>query len=524
MTSLRERILPEVPTERPRPTHWAAALAGLVAGAVTVGVAELLAAAMLVAGIGGGQGSPVLGVGDAFVDRTPGPLKDFAVRTFGQNDKLVLLISIAVVLGVLALVAGLLAGRRLPVGLAVVVLLGVVASVAVATRPSASPLDVLPTVIGTVLGLLTLRWLLARASPVAGEGWTRRSFLAGAGAAGAVAVAGAGGSRLLQTGLADAQSSRAAVVLPQPVERVSVPPGVQLPVSGITPWRTDPRRFYRVDTALRLPQIRTPDWQLRVHGLVARELTIGYDELLAKPLVERAITLTCVSNEVGGNLIGNAVWLGYPVSDLLKDLDVDPSADMVLSSSDDGMTISTPLANLTQGRDALLAVAMNGEPLPVEHGFPVRMVVPGLYGYVSATKWVTDLLVTRFADDQAYWTPRGYSAKAPIKASSRIDVPRSFAQLKAGKNAVAGVAWAQTKGVASVQVRIDRGPWQQARLAAAPGTDTWVQWVYEWEAQPGNHTLECRLVDASGNVQVEQRNGIRPNGSTGLDSKNVTVS
>jgi DMSO/TMAO reductase YedYZ molybdopterin-dependent catalytic subunit len=196
---------------------------------------------------------------------------------------------------------------------------------------------------------------------------------------------------------------------------------------------------------------------------------------------------------------------------------------MVLSTSQDGMTISTPLENLTKNRDALLAVAMNGVPLPVEHGFPVRLVVPGLYGYVSATKWVTDLKVTRFADDEAYWTPRGYSAKAPIKFSSRIDVPQGFARLKAGRNAVAGVAWAQAVGVAKVQVRVDGGPWLDARLAGAPSMNTWVQWVYEWDAEPGSHTLECRLVDAAGNAQVERRHGIRPDGSTGLDSKNVTV-
>jgi DMSO/TMAO reductase YedYZ molybdopterin-dependent catalytic subunit len=339
-----------------------------------------------------------------------------------------------------------------------------------------------------------------------------------------VAVASGVGGHLLETRLSSVQDSRAAVRLPRPAEPASVPAGVQLPVDGLTPWRSDPATFYRVDTALRLPQITTEEWSLRVHGLVGKELTLDYPILLRKPLVERVITLTCVSNEVGGKLLGNAVWLGYPIKDLLADLDVDPGADMVLSTSQDGMTISTPLENLTQDRDAILAIAMNGEPLPVEHGFPVRMVVPGLYGYVSATKWVTDLKVTRFADDEAYWTPRGYSAKAPIKVSSRIDVPKGFAQLKAGRNAVAGVAWAQTKGIQGVQVRIDQGAWQDARLAAAAGRNSWVQWVYEWDAEPGSHTLECRVLDGDGIAQVQTRHGIRPNGSTGLDSKNVTVS
>jgi DMSO/TMAO reductase YedYZ molybdopterin-dependent catalytic subunit len=512
--------MPSTKMTRPRPAL--AGLCGLLAGAVTVAVAELLAAVLDAIGAGGGQAGPVLAVGDAVVDRTPGWLKDFAISTFGAHDKLVLLVSIGAVLTAAAVLAGLLAARRPAVGAALVVVLGAVAVSAALTRPSARLVDAVPTLVGTAAGVVTLRGLLGRA-PVEGA-TSRRGFLRAAGAVGTLAVLGAAASRFVGGRADTAARSRAAVRLPEPVERVSVPDGVQLPVDAITPWRTAPRDFYRVDTALRVPQVSTGEWSLRVHGLVERELSLTYDELLAKPLVERAITLTCVSNEVGGRLLGNAVWLGYPVADLLADLGVDGSADMVLSTSVDGMTISTPLAHLTRDRDALLAVAMNGEPLPPEHGFPVRMVVPGLYGYVSATKWVTDLRVTRFADDEAYWTSRGYAAKAPIKASSRIDVPRSFAKLPAGRTAVAGMAWAQGVGVAGVQVRVDRGPWREARLGAVPADTTWVQWVYEWDAEPGTHTLECRLVAADGSVQVEQRRGVRPDGSTGLDSKSVTVS
>jgi DMSO/TMAO reductase YedYZ molybdopterin-dependent catalytic subunit len=506
-----------------RPPLSLAALAGLLAGAVTIGVAELLAAVWDVGGLGSGHGSPVLAVGDAFVDRTPAWLKDFAISTFGSHDKQVLLASIGVVLALLAVGAGVLARRRWMAGAALVVVLGAVAVVAVVTRPSASWTDVLPTVVGTAAGIATLRALVARGTAPDGA-VSRRAFLQGAGAAGAVAVVSGVAGRAVGQSSKSAAASRAAVRLPEPVERVQVPSGVQLPVDGITPWRTDPSTFYRVDTALSVPQVTTEEWSLRVHGLVERELTLTYDDLLAKPLVERAITLTCVSNEVGGKLAGNAVWLGYPVADLLDGLGVDGSADMVLSTSVDGMTISTPLEHLTRDREALVAVAMNGVPLPAEHGFPARLVVPGLYGYVSATKWLTDLKVTRFVDDEAYWTSRGYSAKAPIKASSRIDVPRSFAQLKAGRQAVAGVAWAQGTGVREVQVRVDQGPWQQARLADVPADTTWVQWVWEWDATPGNHTIECRLIDAAGRPQIAQRTGVRPDGSTGLDSKNVTVS
>lgn len=506
-----------------RPPLSLAALAGVLAGAVTVGAAELLAALLDVAGLGSGHGRPVLAVGEAFVDRTPAWLKDLAIATFGGHDKQVLLVGIGVVLALLAAGAGVLARWRWTAGGALVLVLGAVAVAAVVTRPSASAIDALPTVVGTVAGVATLRALVGRSTTADGA-VSRRAFLKGAGAAGAVAVVSGAASRVVGGSAQTAATSRAAVRLPEPVERVTVAPGVQLPVDGITPWRTDARSFYRVDTALSVPQVATGEWSLRVHGLVDRELTLTYDELLAKPLVERAITLTCVSNEVGGKLAGNAVWLGYPVADLLADLGVQASADMVLSTSVDGMTISTPLDHLTRDRQALVAVAMNGEPLPPEHGFPARLVVPGLYGYVSATKWVTDLKVTRFADDEAYWTSRGYAAKAPIKASSRIDVPRSFAQLKAGRQAVAGVAWAQGTGVREVQVRVDGGPWQQARLADVPASTTWVQWVYEWDATPGNHTIECRLVDADGTPQVAQRTGVRPDGSTGLDSKNVTVS
>jgi DMSO/TMAO reductase YedYZ molybdopterin-dependent catalytic subunit len=498
------------------------ALAGLLAGGLTVGVAELLAALLVRFGVGNGQAGPVIAVGDAFVDRTPGWLKDFAIAQFGANDKPVLLASIGVVLVVLAVVAGLLARVRLAAGLAVVVLLGAVAAVAVVTRPSASPVDVLPTVIGAALGLYALQALVTK--PVEqGRGWSRRVFLTGAGAVGAGAVLSGGLSRVATGSTTDVAASRAKVQLPEPVERVTLPEGTQLPVPGITPFVTANDAFYRVDTALTVPRLRAEEWQLRVHGMVGEEIVLTYADLLALPLVERMTTITCVSNEVGGKLAGNAVWLGYPLSDLMKMVAPSADADMVLSTSVDGMTISTPLANLTEGRDALLAVAMNGAPLPVEHGFPARMVVPGLYGYVSATKWVTDLKVTRFDRDEAYWTPRGYDAKAPIKMASRVDVPASFARLKAGRNAVAGVAWAQTKGIAKVQVRVDGGAWQDARLASVPGKNTWVQWVYEWDATPGNHTLQSRAIDTGGDVQVEERARIRPNGTTGLDSKVVQV-
>jgi DMSO/TMAO reductase YedYZ molybdopterin-dependent catalytic subunit len=239
--------------------------------------------------------------------------------------------------------------------------------------------------------------------------------------------------------------------------------------------------------------------------------------------VERRITLACVSNEVGGRYAGNATWLGVPLRELLLRAGVDPDADAVRSTSVDGMTIGTPLSALLDDRGALLAVGMNGEPLPLEHGFPARMVVPGLYGYVSATKWVVDLEVTRFADFAAYWTERGFAEQAPIKTFSRIDVPTSFAQLDAGTNAVAGVAWAQNVGIAKVEVDVDGDGWRPARLAVEDDIATWRPWVYEWDAEPGNHTIQVRATDKNGDTQTSQRVPPRPDGATGWHSVNVSV-
>jgi DMSO/TMAO reductase YedYZ molybdopterin-dependent catalytic subunit len=251
---------------------------------------------------------------------------------------------------------------------------------------------------------------------------------------------------------------------------------------------------------------------------------VSYADLIAMPSIERMITLTCVSNEVGGDLAGNARWQGVRIADILKSVAPQSGADCVLSTSTDGFTVTTPLEALTDDRDALLAFAMNGEPLPIEHGFPVRMVVPGLYGYVSATKWVVDLKVTKFADETAYWSSRGWSPQAPIKTASRIDVPKSFAQVTKGPVAVAGMAWAQHRGITGVQVQIDAGDWQDAALSGEVSSDTWRQWSYQWDAtDSGPHTIKCRATDSTGTVQTEQVQGVMPDGSTGWDSRSVTV-
>jgi DMSO/TMAO reductase YedYZ molybdopterin-dependent catalytic subunit len=350
----------------------------------------------------------------------------------------------------------------------------------------------------------------------------RRAFLVTASAVGAVAVVG-GGVRQAFGGSA-AAAARSDVTLPRAATPApAVPSGAQLDVPGISPYLTPSKDFYRVDTALRVPDVPVDGFTLRVHGLVDHELNLSFEDLLSRRLVERRITLTCVSNPVGGKYVGNATWLGIPVRDLLAEAGVRSGADAVKSTSADKMTIGTPLQALDDPhRDALIAVGMNGQPLPLEHGFPVRMVVPGLYGYVSATKWLVDLEVTRFADFKAYWSTRGYSVRAPIKTSSRIDVPKPFQQVKKGRVPVAGVAWSQDRGIRAVEVRVDGGPWQRAELAAQDNIDTWRQWTWMWDAEPGNHTIEVRATDDTGYTQTDARAAIAPNGSTGWHSVNVT--
>jgi DMSO/TMAO reductase YedYZ molybdopterin-dependent catalytic subunit len=320
------------------------------------------------------------------------------------------------------------------------------------------------------------------------------------------------------------EASRAAIRLPAPASPVVTPSaGVEVGVPGVVPFRVSNADFYRIDTALVSPRVDSGSWRLRVHGLVDREVTVDYAGLLASRLVERDVTLACVSNEIGGDLIGNARWLGLPIAELLRRAGPRPEADMVLSASADGWTASTPLAVLLDGRDALLAVGMNGEPLPIEHGFPVRMVVPGLYGYVSATKWVVDLEVTRFDRATAYWTTRGWSDRGPVKTQSRIDVPQDGAQVRTGRVALAGVAWAQHRGITRVEVRVDDGPWLAARLAAVPSADTWRQWVLPWDAVPGRHRVQVRATDGTGAVQTERQTPPEPDGATGLHTITVHV-
>ncbi|UUL77203.1 molybdopterin-dependent oxidoreductase [Pseudarthrobacter sp. Fe7] len=513
-----------------------AALAGVVAAGVVLAVAELIGAFFTA------RATPLFALGSTFIDFTPPGLKDFAIATFGTNDKAALFVGMGLTIAVLACVLGVVAYRKWALGVLGVLFMGAVIVACVVTRSGVSGADAVPSVLGTLAGLVVLRrlmvplwglkkWPEAPAGQAAdddarnqGEGTNRRRFFAAAGVTAVAAGIAATGGRLLSTARSNVTKAREALTLPAPARAAAaVPAGVQSPVPGVTPWLTPNNDFYRIDTALSVPEININDWALRVHGLVEQEVTLTFQDLLDAKLIESHVTLTCVSNPVGGNLAGNAKWLGLPIRDVLARAKPKDGADMVLSKSIDGFSASTPLEVLQDDRDAMLAIGMNGEPLPLEHGYPVRMVVPGLYGFVSATKWVVDLEVTRFADNKAYWTNRGWSERGPIKTMARVDVPKSFAKVPAGKVAVGGTAWAQTRGITKVEIQIDNGNWAEATLSAEASTVTWRQWSYEWDATPGPHYIKVRATDGTGEVQTDQRADPVPDGASGWQSVMVTV-
>ncbi|MBF4462810.1 MULTISPECIES: molybdopterin-dependent oxidoreductase [unclassified Rathayibacter] len=509
----------------PRRAAVLAMLTGIIAAGVSLATAEVVAV------FTGAGGSPLVAVGGFVIDIVPPGVKDTVIALFGTGDKLVLLVTLSLAVALLALAAGLLEYRRPPLGVAVLAVVAGLGALAVATREGASWLTAAPTVVGMVAGAAVLRSASVRLRvwQRGGDrgGTDRRSFLRLVGAAGVAAVVVGAGARVVTAASAAVTAVRKTVALPAPASPApTIPPGAVFDdIEGISPYLTPNATFYRIDTALSVPAVDPASWTLRITGMVEEEVTITWEELLALPMEEHLVTLSCVSNEVGGDLIGTARWLGYPLRELLARARPLASADMVLSRSVDGFTASTPLDVLQDaGRASLLAIGMNGEPLPVEHGFPVRMVVPGLYGYVSATKWVTELKVTTFADDLAYWSTRGWSERGPIKIESRIDIPRKGQPVEAGLVAVAGVAWAPHIGIAKVEVQVDGGTWQTARLAESPTADTWVQWVYDWTAIAGEHVLVVRATDANGVVQTSVEAAPAPDGASGWHTRAVTAS
>jgi DMSO/TMAO reductase YedYZ molybdopterin-dependent catalytic subunit len=495
-------------------------LAGLVAGAAGLAVSYCAAMVMTI------RESPVVAVAELVIRLTPGPVVEKAIDLVGQRDKPLLVTGILVVLGLLYAWAGRLARTTWWRAVVLVTLVSGLGGVAVAVLHGSRLTDLLPVALGYVTWLVCLSVLtesLRRAErpvteePAGGGGvrtGSRRGFLVGAGLMAVASVSVAVLGRVVGRDRRHVEESRRLLRL-QGVSEPEPPAGVALDVEGITPWQTPNDDFYLIHTVIVPPAIEPKDWQLRIHGQVEREVVLTYEDLMARELTEAWVTLNCVSNQVGGDLIGNAWWSGVRTADLLREAGVLPGADAVLQTSDDGWTCGTPIAALTDDRDAMLAVAMNGQALPIEHGFPVRTLVPGLYGFVSACKWVVDWEVTSFSQFDAFWTSRGWSEQAPVKIASRIDVPGGGDDVDAGEVRVGGVAWHQHTGVSAVEVSLDGGAWQPAEIGVADIVDSWVQWTATLDVGEGDHVLRVRATGADGEVQTGAVADVVPDGATG---------
>jgi DMSO/TMAO reductase YedYZ molybdopterin-dependent catalytic subunit len=501
-----------------------AALAGAAAGALALGVAELLA------GILPGAASPIVAVGDLVIALQPPGAKQWMVDRFGEADKLVLNLFIAAVAVGAAAVGGVVARTRPWVVAIGAGAFGILALYAGLRDPLAEPITTLIVVaVAVLVAVYAMRWLLRLA---AGDGrpdaempaWGRRRFIGTSIAViGLAAVGGVVGRTLLERGRQGAIAQ--AGTLPEPTATAPPPPdGAELAVEGITPLVTPNEQFYRIDTALLVPRPDIDTWRLRVTGMVDRELELTYDELVAMPLVEQYVTIACVSNEVGGNLVGNALWRGVRLKELLGQAGAQPDATQIVGRAVDGFTVGFPTGYaLADDREPLVAVGMNGEPLPVDHGFPARLIVPGLFGYVSATKWLTEIELTTWEGFDAYWVPLGWSKEGPILTQSRIDVPRDGASLDAGTVTIAGVAWAPDRGISAVEVQVDDTGWMPATISNPISDATWVQFTHSWEATPGDHRLRVRATDGDGEVQTDEVTRPDPDGARGHHIIEVSI-
>ena len=520
---------PSVPERTWTAAPWLYAFFGVLAAAFGASVGTLAAALIDPAY------APVEVVASTAIDLPPQAVKEWATSTFGTQSKSVVVgVVIAAVVAISAW-AGVRSRARVSFGAQVMVVAGVVGAAAALLRPVDALLAPLPSIAAGAAAAFALWWLVRMAKPappgqasadesqaqMPSKQVSRRGVLLGIG--GVVVVGGAAwaGARWLVNS-ANATASRLAAVLPRPAESLApLPASVQAPVSGMTPFITPTADFYRIDTAVIVPQVTAEEWTLTFDGMVRRPFTITYAELLEMPMVERDVTIMCVSNPIGGDLIGTARWLGTPLLPLLERAGIEPGADQLFSTSVDGWTCSTPLDGLAE-REPLLAIGMNGEPLPIEHGFPVRMIIPGLYGFISATKWVTRISATTYAQDPAYWTVRGWATDAPVLTGSRIDLPQG--SVTVGQTAIGGVAWAMDgDGISRVEVSIDDGPWQDAQLADQPTPRTWRQWWVEWDATPGRHTIAVRATNGMGETQTSEVRDVVPSGATGYDVGVVEV-
>ncbi len=506
------------------------ALAGIAGGIAAIATSELMA------GLFPGAPSLVLAVGALIIELQPPGAKDFVVALFGTNDKLALEVGVVVVALAIAAGLGVLATRRFGLAAAGFAGFATFGFVAAVRDTSTTPvLAALTAAIAAAVGIQVLSWLVgparAGARTVAPDGdlagrampdWSRRGFLLRSGSVAAVAAAlGVGGRSLLErqrmpdVGLP--------VDLPVPGDRATLPDGADLDVPGITPIVIDNDSFYRIDTALLTPRVDVASWRLRIHGMVEREVVLDFEELTALPAIEQYVTIACVSNEVGGNLVGNAKWGGVRLRDVLALAGVQEGATQLVGRSVDGWTAGMPTAwVMDPAREPMIAVSMNDEPLPGPHGFPARLIVPGLYGYVSATKWLKELQLTTLEAFDAYWIPLGWAKEAPILTQSRIDTPRPGASIAAGIIPLAGVAWAPDRGISRVEVAID-GEWREATLSVPISDATWVQWRYDWDAQPGTYEVTVRATDGAGEVQTDRRTRPAPDGARGHHAVTLQV-
>jgi DMSO/TMAO reductase YedYZ molybdopterin-dependent catalytic subunit len=503
-------------------------LSGVVVGALG------LATSYLAAGLLRVRLSPAVAVAEGVIELTPGAIARWGIETFGDNDKTILLIGMFVILAVVFGVLGRLARTRWWMTVAGYVVLGVVAGIAVVAKPGNTGTDIVPVFVGFVTWLIGLavmaewlrRWELVEASEdeTTDPTHSRRGFFVAAGAVGGIAVVSSILGKLAGNTREQVERDRRLLRVDEVTKPVQ-PRGVKVDVDGVRPWQTSADDFYLIDTAIIPPNIRPKDWKIRIHGMVENEVVLTYDDLVAREITEGWITLNCVSNEVVGDLIGNAWWSGVRLSGILAEAVPREGANAVLQTSEDGWNCGTPLAALTdEDRSAMLAVLMNGEPLTVEHGFPVRTIVPGFYGYVSACKWVVDMEVTTFDRIEAYWTGKGWSEQGPVKISSRIDVPDNGESVDVGTLVCAGTAWKQHTGIARVEVSLDGGAWIEAVLARVPSVDTWVQWRAEIEVEEGDHELRVRATGNDDEVQTGVESDVLPDGATGWHAVEFSAS
>ncbi len=499
-------------------------IAGLVALFSGLAVAELLT------GLSASFRSPVISVGNRFVDSVPRWLKTWAIDTFGKNDKRVLLVGIFVVIGLVALIAGhLSATRSARWGDGIAAALSGLSVLAVLTGRKGSFLGIIPSIVAGVVAAVVLRWVLghrrtgdanesSRVTTPTSAG--RRNLLKAGVAVAALGAIGLGLSRRTKRGVA-VTKERLAVVFPKAKRPLSAPPVDPAETTlGLSPLYTPNDDFYRIDTALVIPQVEAAKWKLRIGGYVDTPHLYTYEDILAMDLVEVDATISCVSNEVGGDLVGNARWLGVRLDTLLAASGIQSKADQIFSTSVDGFTCGFPVEVL-DGRDAILAIGMNGEPLPALHGYPARLIVPGIYGYVSATKWIESIELTRFDEAEGYWIPRGWSALGPVKTQSRIDRPRG--RLKVEPTVIAGVAWAPNIGITKVEVQVDDGPWREAKLGPEVSKNCWRQWWISWSPEEGQRVMRCRATDATGYTQTPEIVPVAPDGATGWHERMVFV-